>query len=101
MARVYSETTNIEILVVYSIWNEHLTIMRLVWMIEADDDALIFSEALFDGFEKVSNIVSRVEDVHCISFVDEYNCLFFRFIETDISDMILYELSGIFVVYLL
>ena len=101
MTRVYSETTNIEILVVYIIRNPHLTIMRLVWMIETDNDMIIFSEALFDGFDKVSNIVSRVKNIHHIAFVDEYNCLFFRFIETDISDMILYELSGIFVVYLM
>lgn len=77
MTRVYSQTANIEILVMYSIWNEHLTIMCLVWMFEADDDVLIFSKALFDSLDKVSNIVSRMEDIHHIAFVDEYNCLFF------------------------
>ena len=101
MSRVYSRITNIEILVVYRIGNEHLAIMRLVWMIEADDDVHIGSKALFDGLEKISYILSWVKDIHRISLVDEYDSLFFIQIETDIAYMILYELSRIFVPYFL
>lgn len=75
--------------------------MRLVWMIEAYDDVMFFSEAFFDRSDKVPDIVSCVEDIHRIPLVDEYDRFLFILIDSDISDMIFHDFFCILIPYFL
>ncbi len=79
----------------YYIGNERLTIMRLVWMIEPEDDMVFFSEAFFEPSDKMMDILSGSQGIDSISFIDEDSDFFFAFIELDHTYMICHELPGI------
>lgn len=69
--------------------------MRLVWMIEPQDDMIFLSEACFEPSDKMMDILSSSQGIDGISLIDEDSDLFFGFIELDHTYMICYELPGI------